>query len=79
VTTLPGGKKVRGLNQDKGQRAAVAECCRAIAEGLGPVMSIQESIGAALACLATLESISSAELVKIESDAMRLSRRASPT
>jgi predicted dehydrogenase/threonine dehydrogenase-like Zn-dependent dehydrogenase len=68
VTTLPGGKKVRGVNQDKGQGSAVASCCRALTEGLGPVMPVHESIGATLACLATLESMSSADLVGIGRD-----------
>ena len=66
VTTLPRSKKVRGLNQDKGQANAVESFCRALTEGSGPIMSLQESIGATLACLATLESMSSAALVKLD-------------
>lgn len=66
VTTLPGGRKVRGMNQDKGQQSAVDSCCRAITEGLGPIMPIHQSIGASLACLATLQSMCSAEVVGIK-------------
>jgi hypothetical protein len=65
TTTLPGGKKIRGLNQDKGQANAVESFCRALSEGLGPVMSIQESVGATLASLATLTSMASVEMVRI--------------
>ena len=65
TTMLPGGKKIRGLNQDKGQANAVESFCRALAEGLDPIMSLGESVGATLASLATLESISSAKMVEI--------------
>jgi hypothetical protein len=68
VTTLPGGKKVRGVNQDKGQKGAVDACCRALAKGLGPVIPIHELIGVTAASLATLESVSSAARVAIRSD-----------
>ena len=79
VTTRPGGKKVRGVNQDKGQANAVASCCRALAEGLGPIMPVQQSIAATLACLATLESMSSAEFVGIARGAAGSDRGVVPT
>lgn len=42
VTTLPGGKKVRGINQDKGQGEAVAAVLRAIQSGGGSPIPIDE-------------------------------------
>jgi predicted dehydrogenase len=68
VTTLPGGKKVRGVNQDKGQKRAVDTCCHALANGLGSVIPIRELIGVSVASLATLESMSSAARVPIDFD-----------
>jgi predicted dehydrogenase len=38
LTTLPGGKRIRGLNQDKGQESAIAGCLRALREdGEAPI------------------------------------------
>ena len=76
TTLLPGGKKVRGLNQDKGQASAVEACCRALREGSGSVMSVEDSMAASLACLAMLEAMASQEFVTIEN---QLSRPATAT
>lgn len=66
VTTLPKGKKVRGMNQDKGQAFAVESCLRALRDGAGPLTSVSESIEASLACFATIEAMSSGETIAIE-------------
>jgi predicted dehydrogenase len=71
VTTLPGGKKIRGLNQDKGQKDAVEACRRALAAGSGPVIPLRELVAGASACLATLESIECGEQVEIRDVASR--------
>lgn len=42
VTTLPGGKKVKGLNQDKGQGTAVGETIGAVRAGGASLISVEE-------------------------------------
>ena len=42
VTTLPGGKKLKGLNQDKGQAGAVQAFVDAVRNSSGAVMSMEE-------------------------------------
>lgn len=48
---LPNGKKIRGLNQDKGQAAALAAIVAAIREGGASPMRLDEIESAALATL----------------------------
>jgi predicted dehydrogenase len=45
VTTLPGGKKVKGVNQDKGQGTAVAETIAALRGRLGSPIPMLEIAG----------------------------------
>ena len=77
ITTLPGGKKLRGINQDKGQQHAIEACCRALKEGSGPVLPIHQLLGASLACLATIESLATAARVPIVPYATRSETEAS--
>lgn len=44
VTTLPGGKKVRGVNQDKGQGGAVAAVFSAVRAGQGAPIALAEIV-----------------------------------
>ncbi len=44
VTTLPGGKKVRGVNQDKGQEAAVRDVLEALRGGARSPLSLSEIV-----------------------------------
>jgi predicted dehydrogenase len=60
VTTLPGGKKVRGVNQDKGQEKAVQEIVDAVRVGAPSPLSTTETVSASLATLALVESLTSA-------------------
>ena len=71
VTTLPGSKKLRGVNQDKGQRGAVDACRHALANGLEQLIPVHELIGVTAASLAALESTSSAARVEIRRDTGR--------
>jgi predicted dehydrogenase len=50
VTTLPGGKKVRGLNQDKGQAAAVASFFRAVVRNDGGPCSLDQLVAISECC-----------------------------
>jgi predicted dehydrogenase len=43
-TTLPGGRKVRGVNQDKGQAAAIEATLDAIRNGTRPALSLDEIV-----------------------------------
>jgi len=52
VTTLPGGKKISGVNQDKGQAAAVEETLRALRAGRPAPISIGEIVGVSRATAA---------------------------
>ena len=45
VTTLPGGKKVKGVNQDKGQERAVGEMVRALAASGASPMVVADLVG----------------------------------
>lgn len=65
-TTLPGGKKLRGVNQDKGQKAAIDATRLALAEGFGSVIPLDELVAVAMGSLATLESASRGERVEIK-------------
>ena len=51
TSVLPCGRKVRGLNQDKGQAAALAATLTAIRNGEGSPMGLDEIESAALAVL----------------------------
>ena len=65
VTTLPGGRKVRGVNQDKGQKGALESCRRALAEGLGSPIALDEIVATSIASIATLESVARGERVAV--------------
>jgi predicted dehydrogenase len=55
VTTLPGGKKVKGINQDKGQREAVAAVLRAIQSGGRSPIAIDEILAVSRTTAAILK------------------------
>ncbi len=61
TSQLPNGKKIRGLNQDKGQAAALAAIVSAIREGGASPMRLDEIESAALATLPTTSGSDSSE------------------
>jgi hypothetical protein len=44
VTKLPGGRKVKGINQDKGQARAIAQTITAVSESKASPISIDEVV-----------------------------------
>jgi hypothetical protein len=66
VTTLPNGRKIRGLNQDKGQRNAIEACRQALATGAGSPIPLREVVATSNASIATLESIARGAPVETE-------------
>ena len=56
VTTLPGGKKLKGLNQDKGQVGAVQAFVDAARKSSGAVMSMEEILSTSRITLSMLAS-----------------------
>lgn len=65
-TWLSGGRKVRGLNQDKGQRTAVGETIDAVRSGATAVIPLDEIIGTSRASLAAIESLRSGRPVRLD-------------
>ena len=61
TSLLPNGKKIRGLNQDKGQAAALSAIVAAIREGGVSPMRLDEIESAALATLPSTSDTDSGE------------------
>ena len=66
-TQLGGGKRVRTLNQDKGQATAVAEEIDAVRAGRPSPLSLEEIAAVSHATFAMLESLGSGQAVRIGS------------
>jgi predicted dehydrogenase len=66
TTILPGGKKVRGVNQDKGQERAISETLEALREGRPAPISLLDQVRVSRTTFAILESIRTGTSVGIE-------------
>jgi predicted dehydrogenase/threonine dehydrogenase-like Zn-dependent dehydrogenase len=66
TTILPGGKKVRGVNQDKGQERAVRETLKALRAGASSPISLPDLVATSRTTFGILESIRTGTSVGIE-------------
>ena len=65
-TVLPGGKKIRGVNQDKGQERAIRATLDALRSGSAAPISLPEIVGVSRTTFGILESIRLGASVAIE-------------
>jgi predicted dehydrogenase/threonine dehydrogenase-like Zn-dependent dehydrogenase len=65
-TVLPGGKKMRGVNQDKGQERAIRETIDALKSGSAAPIPLSEIVGVSRTTFAILESIRLGASVGVE-------------
>jgi len=72
VTTLPGAKKLRGVNQDKGQERAVRETLTALREGHEAPIPLDSIIAVSHATQGILESIRSGSAWEMGAPAPRV-------
>ena len=68
TTVLPGGKKIRGVNQDKGQEAAIAQTLAAIRAGGPSPISIREIVATSYATFKMQASMRTGRAVDLEVD-----------
>lgn len=66
TTTLPGGKKIKGVNQDKGQEAAIEATLTAIRSGASSPISLSEIVSTSRVTFKIQESIRSGQAVLID-------------
>lgn len=55
VTTLPGGKKIRGVNQDKGQKTALVDTLNCLRGAVASPLSLDEIVSVSAATSAILD------------------------
>jgi predicted dehydrogenase len=65
-TRLPGGKRLKTLNQDKGQRAAVQAVLEAVRDGSPSPFSLASLVATSRATLRAADSIRSGRAVRID-------------